>query len=168
MAVVHRPVLANGPPEDSPMLRRPSLEQPRVIEEEQKSNVSSSTYKQRSEEFRRLFKELPENDKLIVDYACALQKDILLQGRVYLSENCICFHSNIFRWETSICLNLRDITSMTKEKTARLIPNAIQISTENEKVCLPSHHCLSYNLTFSDLSTAIHIVNHLIKGSPTW
>ncbi|XP_063302471.1 protein Aster-C isoform X2 [Pelobates fuscus] len=133
MAVVHRPVLANGPPEDSPMLRRPSLEQPRVIEEEQKSNVSSSTYKQRSEEFRRLFKELPENDKLIVDYACALQKDILLQGRVYLSENCVCFHSNIFRWETSICLNLRDITSMTKEKTARLIPNAIQISTENEK-----------------------------------
>ncbi|XP_072254526.1 protein Aster-C isoform X1 [Pyxicephalus adspersus] len=95
--------------------------------------VSSSTYKQRSEEFRKLFKDLPENEKLIVDYACALQKDILLQGRLYLSESWICFHSNIFRWETTICLPLRDVTSMTKEKTARLIPNAIQISTESEK-----------------------------------
>ncbi|KAM3935575.1 protein Aster-C [Leptodactylus fuscus] len=133
MAAVPRPVLANGPADDSPMLRRASLEQPRGNDEEQKASVSSSTYKQRSEEFRRLFKDLPESDKLIVDYACALQKDILLQGRLYLSENWICFHSNIFRWETSICISLREVTSMTKEKTARLIPNAIQISTENEK-----------------------------------
>ncbi|XP_069801484.1 protein Aster-C isoform X2 [Dendropsophus ebraccatus] len=88
--------------------------------------ISSSTYKQRSEEFRKLFKDLPESEKLIVDYACALQKDILLQGRLYLSESWICFHSNIFRWETSICIALREVTSMTKEKTARLIPNAIQ------------------------------------------
>ncbi|XP_066455431.1 protein Aster-C isoform X2 [Eleutherodactylus coqui] len=99
----------------------------------QSVQVSSSTYKQRSEEFRKLFKDLPESEKLIVDYACALQKDILLQGRLYLSENWICFHSNIFRWETSICISLREVTSMTKEKTARLIPNAIQISNENEK-----------------------------------
>ncbi|KAM4701262.1 protein Aster-C isoform 2-T3 [Discoglossus pictus] len=101
-------------------------------------HVSSSTYKQRSEEFRKLFKEVPESEKLIVDYGCALQRDILLQGRIYLSENFICFHSNIFRWETSICLALRDVTSMTKEKTARLIPNAIQISTENEKLFFTS------------------------------
>ncbi|RLV98990.1 hypothetical protein DV515_00010261 [Chloebia gouldiae] len=64
---------------------------------------------------------------LSTDYACALQKDILLQGRLYLSENWLCFHSNIFRWETT------DITFMTKEKTARLIPNAIQIATKGEK-----------------------------------
>ncbi|XP_055481015.1 protein Aster-C isoform X2 [Psammomys obesus] len=67
------------------------------------------------------------------DYACALQKDILLQGRLYLSENWLCFHSNIFRWETTISIALKNITFMTKEKTARLIPNAIQIITEGEK-----------------------------------
>lgn len=31
------------------------------------------------------------------DYPCALQRDILLQGRLYLSENCLCFYSNVFR-----------------------------------------------------------------------
>ncbi|XP_039383716.1 protein Aster-C isoform X5 [Mauremys reevesii] len=95
--------------------------------------ISSSTYKYRSEEFKRQFSHLPDLERLIVDYACALQKDILLQGRLYLSENWLCFHSNIFRWETTISIALKDITFMTKEKTARLIPNAIQIVTEGEK-----------------------------------
>ncbi|XP_053467364.1 protein Aster-A isoform X2 [Ictalurus furcatus] len=96
-------------------------------------NVLSPTYKQRNEEFRKLFKKLPETERLIVDYSCALQKDILLQGRLYLSENWICFYSNIFRWETTITLLLKEVTNLTKEKTAKLIPNAIQINTEQEK-----------------------------------
>ncbi|TRY94211.1 hypothetical protein DNTS_027596 [Danionella cerebrum] len=96
-------------------------------------NVLSPTYKQRNEDFRKLFKQLPDSERLIVDYSCALQRDILLQGRLYLSENWICFYSNIFRWETLLTVRLKDICTMTKEKTARLIPNAIQVSTDSEK-----------------------------------
>uniref|UniRef100_G1KJJ8 GRAM domain containing 1C n=1 Tax=Anolis carolinensis TaxID=28377 RepID=G1KJJ8_ANOCA len=95
--------------------------------------ISSPTYKYRNEEFKRQFSHLPDLDRLVVDYACALQKDILIQGRLYLSENWLCFYSNIFRWETTISIALKDISFMTKEKTARLIPNAIQIATEGEK-----------------------------------
>ncbi|XP_072562310.1 protein Aster-B-like isoform X5 [Paramormyrops kingsleyae] len=101
-------------------------------------NVLSPTYKQRNEDFRKLFKQLPDSERLIVDYSCALQRDILLQGRLYLSENWICFYSNIFRWETLLMVRLKDICSMTKEKTARLIPNAIQLCTESEKHFLTS------------------------------
>ncbi|XP_062841337.1 protein Aster-A isoform X2 [Trichomycterus rosablanca] len=96
-------------------------------------NALSPTYKQRNEEFRRIFKKLPDSERLIVDYSCALQKDILLQGRLYLSENWICFYSNIFRWETTITILIKEVTSLTKEKTAKLIPNAIQINTEQDK-----------------------------------
>ncbi|XP_055965338.1 protein Aster-C [Sorex fumeus] len=95
--------------------------------------ISSSTYKDRNEEYKRQFTHLPDTEKLIADYACALQRDILLQGRLYLSENWLCFYSNIFRWETTISIALKNITFMTKEKTARLIPNAIQVVTEGEK-----------------------------------
>ncbi|RVE58822.1 hypothetical protein OJAV_G00197680 [Oryzias javanicus] len=90
------------------------------------------SYKQRLDEFKKLFKELPETEILIVDYPCALQRDILLQGRLYLSENWICFYSNVFRG-TKIILTLKDIITMSREKTARLIPNAIQICTNTEK-----------------------------------
>lgn len=53
-----------------------------------------------------LQKMLPVSELLCplfsTDYSCALQRDILLQGRLYLSENWICFYSNIFRWETLV------------------------------------------------------------------
>lgn len=90
------------------------------------------TYKQRCDEFRKLFKELPETELLLVDYPCALHRDILLQGRLYLSENWLCFHSNVF-WVTKIALTLKDVVTITREKTARLIPNAIQVCTSTEK-----------------------------------
>uniref|UniRef100_A0A8D2ZNV3 GRAM domain containing 1Bb n=1 Tax=Scophthalmus maximus TaxID=52904 RepID=A0A8D2ZNV3_SCOMX len=103
------------------------------VSDREEEEVLSPTYKQRNEDFRKLFKQLPDTERLIVDYSCALQRDILLQGRLYLSENWICFYSNIFRWETLLTVRLKDICSMTKEKTARLIPNAIQVCTDTEK-----------------------------------
>ncbi|KAG5268597.1 hypothetical protein AALO_G00214310 [Alosa alosa] len=99
--------------------------------------VPPTSYKQRNEEFRKLFKEQAASEMLITDYTCALQRDLLLQGRIYLSENLLCFYSNVFRG-TKIVVNLMDITAMTREKTARWIPNAIQISTDAEKLFFTS------------------------------
>lgn len=38
----------------------------------------------------------------IIDYGCALQKEILLQGRLYISEHHLCFNANIFGWITNV------------------------------------------------------------------
>uniref|UniRef100_A0A8C9V656 GRAM domain containing 1C n=1 Tax=Scleropages formosus TaxID=113540 RepID=A0A8C9V656_SCLFO len=101
------------------------------------TQAALACYKQRSEEFKKLFKELPEAERLIMDFACALQRDILMQGRLYLSEHWLCFHSNVF-WGTTLMVALKNITAMTREKTARIIPNAIQICTEAEKLFFTS------------------------------
>ena len=42
---------------------------------------------------------------LFSDYSCALQKDILVHGRIYITQSYICFYANIFRWETVVSLN---------------------------------------------------------------
>ncbi|KAF6027436.1 GRAMD1B [Bugula neritina] len=95
---------------------------------------SMSSYKQKSEEFHKLFKDIPSDERLLVDYSCAMQKDLLVHGRIYVSQNWICFYANIlFKWETTVVIPCHQIKSMTKEKTARFIPNAIQISTHTEK-----------------------------------
>lgn len=60
------------------------------------------TYRSRCEDFKRIFKDLPVDERLIVDYSCALQRDILLQGRIYVTQNYLCFYANIFRWETLV------------------------------------------------------------------
>lgn len=63
--------------------------------------VLAPTYKSRCEEFKRLFKDIGD-EKLVVDYSCALQKDILVHGRLYVSKNYVCFYANIFKWETQV------------------------------------------------------------------
>lgn len=57
---------------------------------------------------------------------------------MFVSQNYMCFHANIFGWETYLTLKWKDITSLTKEKTALVIPNAILISTEKEKYFITS------------------------------
>lgn len=94
-------------------------------------NALYPTYKTRSEDFKRIFKDLPPEERLIVDYSSALQKDILVHGRIYVSQNYLSFYANIFRWETSVSLRWKEVTSITKEKTALVIPNAIQVCTES-------------------------------------
>ncbi|KAK7082786.1 Protein Aster-B [Halocaridina rubra] len=105
---------------------------------DKKSNKSwykmlNPTYKSRSEDLKRLFKDLPSDERLIVDYSCALQKDILVHGRLYVTPNYFSFYSKIFGWETFVSIKCKDIIAMTKEKTALVIPNAIEIKTEGEK-----------------------------------
>lgn len=40
----------------------------------------------RNRDFHQLFRSVPEDDYLVEDYSAALQRDILLQGRLYVSE----------------------------------------------------------------------------------
>lgn len=56
-----------------------------------------------------------------------------MHGRLYVSQNYLCFYSNIFGWETCLTMKLKNVTAVTKEKTALVIPNAILICTENDK-----------------------------------
>lgn len=97
------------------------------------SSAISPNYKSRCNEVRKNFPELPANEMLIGDYSCALQKDILVHGRIYITTNYLCFYANIFRWETAVSIPWKEVTAMTKEKTALVIPNAVQICTGSDK-----------------------------------
>ncbi|XP_046819743.1 protein Aster-B-like isoform X4 [Vespa velutina] len=101
-------------------------------------HVLYPTYKSRSEDFKRIFKDVPDDERLVVDYSCALQREILVHGRLYVSQNYVCFYANIFMWETLVSLRWKDVTSITKEKTALVIPNAILICTVSDKFFLTS------------------------------
>lgn len=65
-----------------------------------------------------------------LDYGCALQRDILIQGRLYISENHLCFYANIFGWVTTLVIPFYNVQAIEKRMTAFVIPNAIGV-TEN-------------------------------------
>jgi len=83
----------------------------------------------RNKDFHQLFRSVPEDDYLIEDYSAALQRDILLHGRLYVSEGHICFSSNILGWVTNLVISFDEVVSVEKKSTAVIFPNAIVIST---------------------------------------
>ncbi|OSD01214.1 hypothetical protein PYCCODRAFT_1370012 [Trametes coccinea BRFM310] len=103
----------------------------------------------RNQDFHELFPTVPEGDYLIDDYGCALQREILIQGRLYISENHVCFHANIFGWITDLSIPMSEVTSLEKRMTAFVIPNAIQLSTRTAKYTFTSF--LSRDTTFDVL-----------------
>ncbi|KAK4702025.1 hypothetical protein P7C70_g4198, partial [Phenoliferia sp. Uapishka_3] len=100
-----------------------------------------------NEKFHELFPSLPADDELIEDYRCALQREILLQGKLYCSAMHLSFRANILGWETSISVPWSEVTTIEKRNTgekplfgyfssshfpyfiAMVIPNAIEIAT---------------------------------------
>lgn len=76
---------------------------------------------------------LTRTPSLSSDYGCALQREILIQGRLYISEHHLCFNANIFGWVTTVVLALSEIVNIEKRNTALVIPNAIHIATMHSR-----------------------------------
>ncbi|WVQ70710.1 hypothetical protein IAR50_000232 [Cryptococcus sp. DSM 104548] len=92
----------------------------------------------RNADFHQVFPSVDEGDYLIDDYGCAYAKDILVQGRAYISENYICFHANIFGWTTDLVIPFTEIKSIEKKMTALVIPNAIGVNTATARYTFAS------------------------------
>ena len=113
--------------------------------------------KKRNRDFHQLFRSVPEDDYLIEDYSCALQREIILAGRLYVSEGHICFSSNILGWVTTVVISFDEIVSIEKENTAMVFPNAIAIQTLNARQTFRS--LLSRESTY-DLLVGIWRISH--------
>ncbi|PTB80680.1 hypothetical protein M440DRAFT_1436211 [Trichoderma longibrachiatum ATCC 18648] len=74
--------------------------------------------KKRNRDFHTFFKSVPDDDYLIEDYSCALQREILAHGRLYVSEGHLCFSSNILGWTTTLVMSFDEIVSVEKRSTA--------------------------------------------------
>jgi len=87
----------------------------------------------RNKDFHQLFRSVPEDDYLIEDYSAALQRDILLHGRLYVSEGHLCFSSNILGWVTNLVISFDEVVAVEKKTTAVIFPNAIVIGTSSAR-----------------------------------
>ena len=90
-------------------------------------------YKARRKEFKDLFGSISVGSRFVVDYSCAYHKDILHQGRIYVTTSSCSFYSYIFGFENKVTIPWSEVVTITKEKTAFIVPNAIQISTADSK-----------------------------------
>ncbi|XP_034997350.1 GRAM domain-containing protein 2B isoform X1 [Hippoglossus stenolepis] len=105
--------------------------------------------------YHKLFKDVSKDELLKQSYTCALQKDMLYQGKMFVSDNWICFHSKVFGRDTKISIPAMSVTFIKKTKTALLVPNALVIETTSDQHVFVSF--LSRNTTYKLLkSICIH------------
>uniref|UniRef100_A0A2K5JZ01 GRAM domain-containing protein n=1 Tax=Colobus angolensis palliatus TaxID=336983 RepID=A0A2K5JZ01_COLAP len=115
--------------------------------------------------FHKLFLSVPTEEPLKQSFTCALQKEILYQGKLFVSENWICFHSKVFGKDTKISIPAFSVTLIKKTKTALLVPNALIIATVTDRYIFVS--LLSRDSTYKLLKSVCgHLENTSIGNSP--
>lgn len=112
-------------------------------------------------QYHKIFKEISKEEQLRQSYTCALQKDILYQGRMFVSDHWICFHSKVFGKDTKIAIPVVSVTHVKKTKTAILLPNALVIATANDRYVFVSF--MSRDNTYKFLMS---VCLHLEEKSP--
>lgn len=103
------------------------------VEEKYRSTSYRYATMKRNVDFHQLFRSHDLTDRLLDDFACALSREILLQGRVYVTEHAVCFNLNLLGWVTSLVVPFEDIIRIDKKSTAGLFPNGIAIETTDAK-----------------------------------
>ncbi|XP_057331421.1 GRAM domain-containing protein 2B-like isoform X1 [Microplitis mediator] len=113
---------------------------PSTISRSSTRSSPTSTSSARQKKFHRHFTQSSKfhdqvgpDERVINYYSCALVGDILLQGHLYITSNYFAFHSNVFGYVTKLLIPTSSVLKISKEKTARIIPNAIAIVTEDER-----------------------------------
>ena len=88
------------------------------------------TVDERQELVRQIFG--PGVGLVLEEYSCAVEKNILLHGRMYLTRSHILHYSNIFGFVSCVKIPLSKVKVISKEMTALFIPNAISVITKKK------------------------------------
>ncbi|KAJ3054945.1 Protein Aster-B [Rhizophlyctis rosea] len=89
--------------------------------------------------FVRVFTEIEaEVDFLTAAFSCAMERDMLWQGKLYLTSLHMCFYGKIFAKSAKVIIHFKDITAIEKKTTAGMFPTAIRVTTVNAKYVFAS------------------------------
>ncbi|XP_036383049.1 GRAM domain-containing protein 2B isoform X2 [Megalops cyprinoides] len=143
----------------APLLQIPSDYETKI----ERKKSQSSQFSKTNTQYHKIFTEISQDEQLRQSYTCALQKDILYQGRLFVSDNWICFHSKVFGKDTKIAIPVLSVTLIKKTKTAILVPNALVVATANERHLFVSF--LSRDTTYKFLKSVCFHLDGMSAGS---
>lgn len=114
------------------------------------------SYHERNLQFKKIFVDkglIDESDQFLASYSCAYQREILAQGRMFISQFNVCFYANIIGWETTLVIPMKEIKLIKKMKAAFIFPNSIQFERDtSEKYFFASF--INRDKSFQVLTTA--------------
>lgn len=122
-------IRSSSPHPSKSVAKNDSSEKPEKPEKEKKKKEFSSS---RQKKFSRHFIQV-EDEKVLNYFSCALVSDILLQGHLYITQNYFAFYSNVFGYVTKLLIPTVSVIKISKEKTAKMFPNAVGVTTCDDR-----------------------------------
>ncbi|KAJ7998360.1 hypothetical protein DPEC_G00221890 [Dallia pectoralis] len=101
--------------------------------EDVKKCYRGSTVSKYNSQYHKLFQTVPKEEILMKVYSCALLRDILLQGRLYISRNWLCFYANLFGKDIKVAIPVVSVRLVKKHRTAGLVPNGLAITVDTSQ-----------------------------------
>ncbi|XP_050457226.1 uncharacterized protein LOC126854481 isoform X2 [Cataglyphis hispanica] len=117
----------------TPSMAAGGAQTPAKVSRSSSRSSPTSTSSARQKKFHRHFSQVADDEHVLNYYSCALVGDILLQGHLYITPNYFAFYSNVFGYVTKLLIPTASVLKISKEKTARIIPNAVAVTTEEER-----------------------------------
>uniref|UniRef100_A0A8I3PEI8 GRAM domain containing 2A n=1 Tax=Canis lupus familiaris TaxID=9615 RepID=A0A8I3PEI8_CANLF len=108
------------------VVRSPRTSQPRLV-------CLQTLLSKYNQQYHKLFKDIPLEEVVLKVCSCALQRDLLLQGRLYISPNWLCFHASLFGKDIKVVIPVVSVQMIKKHKMARLLPNGLAITTNTSQ-----------------------------------
>ncbi|CAI5641500.1 GRAM domain-containing protein 2B-like isoform X2 [Oreochromis niloticus] len=91
---------------------------------------SDDQYFKHNKSFHKLFPEIPVWDSLAHAFMCSLQKEVLYHGKLFVSQNHVCFYSSVLLKDTKVVIPVSSIKDVKKHGSALSI---LSIQTAEEK-----------------------------------
>ncbi|XP_051236701.1 GRAM domain-containing protein 2A [Dicentrarchus labrax] len=126
--------------------------------------------------FHKLFQEIPMGESLTHAFTCALQKEVLYHGKLFVSDNYVCFYSSVLLKDTKVVIPASSVREVKKHNSA-LSMLSIQ-TADGEKYSFVSlrHREMCYKVlqtvcihvqekTVSPLSSAENEADHEMASS---
>lgn len=94
------------------------------------SNMKPSNGKASSQQVVRYLFSLPDEEDVLDDFSCALKRKISIHGRLFCTDNFLCFYANILGFKTKQVIPFREVVSIKKHKG---MSNTLEIACTNGK-----------------------------------
>ncbi|XP_014047276.1 GRAM domain-containing protein 2A isoform X3 [Salmo salar] len=105
--------------------------------------ITKHSFVKYNKAFHKLFKDIPAEEKLTHAFTCALQKEVLYHGKLFVSVNYVCFYSSVLLKDTKVVVHVSSIKEVKKQNSALSMLSIhttdgdkyLLVSLRNRQVC---------------------------------
>ncbi|KAM4728147.1 uncharacterized protein FYW61_011279 [Anableps anableps] len=111
--------------------------------------IISHSFIKYNKTFHKLFQEIPKEERLTHTFTCALQREVLYHGKLFVSENNVCFYSSVLLKETKVVIAISSVKEIKKHNPTLSVLSVLTSSGEKYLFASLRNYSFCYKLLHS-------------------